>query len=250
MITFILYAMSYITGYAIPGTVFWITGLIDGLLFPLLFSGIVVPKVLAARPIREMIARLNYLQAVAPLRGVVLVLTPWGYDLAPVEDGVAHLSSGLKLTLKPDEQTWYRLGNRRFGVTYIPSEEVLGELLVDPDEIDLEYIPTNQDEEGNVTEVSPVIKDGKGLLSTTRSNLHGYTPFPRGDVDGFIVSLSRAINSLRGGGSVRISEQTEQSTRMEKGGGANVSMNQRWLYMFLTLVMSAIIWVAIFGVFS
>lgn len=247
MITFILYALSFISGTPVPGTVYWLTGLVDGVVFLPLMSLVMVPYL--GRITREKIGRLHYLQAAFPMDAIVCVLTPWGYEFAPVrelavedETGVdewrehAILADGTAVELD-DERTWFRLGNRRFGVTYLPDERVLGETHVDADGLEFETVVV-EDEQGQQQPAQAVFDHG-GVLSTVRGGFHGWTPYvDLEDIEGYLVSLSRAINSLREGGGVRLSERTERMARVEHGGAAAMS-NRGQIYAYLGVIALA-----------
>lgn len=253
MITFVLYGLSVILNEPIPGSVYWLTGLVDGLAFLPLFTLVVVP--MTARVLREKMGRLHYLQSVFPVDAVVQILTPWGYEFAPVLDdrpddyphGYALLADGTKVELDED-QTWYRLGNRRFGVTFLPDRRVLDDVHVDRDDIDVEVLAV-EDDDGEKQYAHAVYGD-KGVLKKERAGFRGYTPFvgDRADPDGLIVSLSRAINSLRGGGGVRLSEFTERMTRMEHGGGSQMSNKARAVAFLGTIMIGSVIGVVVLGV--
>lgn len=245
MITFVLYALSTILNAPVPGSVYWLTGLIDGLLFLPLLTLVVVP--LAGRIGREKIGRLHYLQSVFPLRAVAFVLTPFGYEFAPVRDEEVLLADGTSFELDED-QTWYRLGNREFCVTYVPDKRVLNDVSVDADDIELETVVV-QDEEGNQHQAYAIFGE-RGVLKKIRAGFRGWTPIIDTDdpPEGFIVSLSRTINSLRGGGGVRLSEHTERMTRMEHGGGSSLS-NKARAYGFIGVILIASVFgTLIFGV--
>lgn len=248
VITFILAALDLLTGVFIPGTVYWVTGLVDGLLFIPLLTLVVVP--FAGRISREKIGRLHYLQSAAPMDGVVLVLTPTGYEFAPVRENqhgeeYAQLKVGGALELD-DEQTWYRLGKRRFGVTYVPDEQVL-EFAQDHDDYEVDRVRYESEEEGDTVE-APAIFGDIAVLTKERGDFQMYTPWPETPDDGFLISLSRAINSLRGGGGVRLSEHTERMTRMQYGGGASMSNKARVMGFIGVILIGSIVGVLIFGV--
>lgn len=259
MITFVLYALSVILNEPIPGSVYWLTGLIDGLAFVPLLTLVVVPY--AGRISREKMGRLHYLQSVFPMDAAAQVLTPWGYEFAPVRDdkpgeypnGYALLADGTELELGED-QTWYRLGNRRFGVTFQPDRRVLGDVHVDPSDIELEVVPVDSDD-GQKQQYAHAVFGDKGVLRKTRGGFRGYTPFVQvaaadaaEATDGFIVSLSRAVNSLKGGGGVRLSEFTQRMTRMEHGGGAQMSNRARAVAFTSVILVGAVFGTVIFGV--
>lgn len=252
MITFVLYALSYLLNEPIPGSVYWLTGLVDGLVFVPLFSLAAVP--VAARVLREKMGRLHYLQSVYPMEAVVQILTPYGYEFAPVlEDrpddyphGYALLADGTRVGLDED-QTWYRLGKRRFGVTYVPDKRVLRDVYVDPEEIEVKTVVVETDD-GEQQYVHAIVGD-KAVLDKERGLFSGYTPvFGEDGPDGFLVSLSRAINSLRGGGGVRLSEFTERMTRMEHGGGSQMSNRARAIAFTGVILIGGVLGTVIFGV--
>lgn len=249
MITFILYALSAISGTPVPGSVYWLTGLVDGVVFLPFLTLVVVPY--AGRISREKVSRLHYLQSAFPMDAIVCVLTPWGYEFAPVrelavenEEGEieewrdhAILADGTAVELD-DDRTWFRLGNRRFGVTYLPDERVLGETHVDPDGVEFETVAV-EDEQGQQQQAQAIFEDQGGVLSTVRGGFHGWTPYiDLEDMEGYLVSLSRAINSLREGGGVRLSERTERMARVEHGGAAALS-NRGQIYAYLGVIALA-----------
>lgn len=256
MITFVLYALSVILNEAVPGTVYWLTGLVDGVLFIPLLSLVLVP--LAGRVGREKIGRLHYLQAAFPMNGVVLVLTPWGYEFAALRtrvteggetDDYAQLADGSEVDFA-DDQTWYRLGNRKFSITYLPDPQVLNDVHVEPEGIDIETVIV-EDDEGQEQQAWAIFGD-RGVLKKVRGGFRGWTPFtdPDDPPEGFIVSLSRAINSLRGGGGVRLSEHTEKHTRMEYGGGTSLSNRARAAAFIGVIFIASVLGILIFGVFG
>lgn len=245
MITFVLYALSAITGSAVPGTVYWLTGLVDGVVFLPFMTLVAVPYL--GRISREKIGRLHYLQSVFPMEAVALVLTPWGYEFAPVVettvDGesieVARLADGTRLEIG-DQQAWYRLGNRRFAITYLPDERVLGHRGATAESMSFETVVV-EDETTGQREQREAIFDRGGILETVRGGFHGWTPHTDSEaITGILVSLSRTINGLRGGGGVRLSERTERMTRVEHGGKPGLSnRGQMWAYLGVIVVGSA-----------
>lgn len=247
MITALVAALDFLTGIAVPDTVYWLTGLIDGLAFLPLLTLFVVP--IAGRISREKVGRLHYLQSVAPLEAVALVLTATGYEFAPIRKNahgveVARLRDGTQLGLD-DDKTWYRLGNRRFAVTYVPDEKVLT-FAVDSDDWEVDTLRYETDS-GEVAEV-PAMSGERAVLTKKRGGFQFYTPWPDGVDDGYLISLSRAINSLRGGGGVRLSEHTERMTRMQYGGGASISNKARVMGFIGVIFIGSVLGVLIFGV--
>lgn len=235
MITGLVFILSYISGAPIPWFIYLLTSLVDGLLFIPVLSFTIVPFVRVAR---EKVGRLQYMQAVAPLKSVLLVLTPWGYEFAPARDVsddpddeqlVVQLANGTKFE-PGDEQTWYRLGNRRFGVTFTPDARVMNDVL-ETDE-DIETVGES--------------KDGTYTILPQRGPFNMYTPYSEEPNEGFLVSIARAVNSLRGAGGVRLSEHTERKTRMEYGGGAQLSNTARAISYVGTIFIGALVGLTIF----
>jgi len=242
LITFVLYGLSTVLEASVPGTVYWLSSLIDGLLFLPLTSLGLAP--IAGRITREKLSRLHLKQAVFPMDALGLVLTRWGYVLAPAdrEAGTVTLSDGSTLQLDAD-QTWYRLAGRPFAITYQPTEGVLQDVLAH--DIDLANVTFG---EGGEQRTVDAVFDGWGVLKRARGGLHGWTPYHDGVEDGFLVSLSRAINSLRGGGGPRLSEHTERMTRVEKGGTAAISGSAQMYAYIGTILLGAVFGTLIFGV--
>lgn len=247
MITFVLAILSYLTGTPVPGSVYWLTGIIDGLVFVPLFSIVLAPVI--ARAVREKMGRLHYLQAVYSLPAVVLVLAPWGYEFAPgdPETDAIYLSNGETLPYG-EVQSWYRLGNRRFGITYHPEAPRVERLRDDLDDVQLASMAVTDG--GEQRQVDATYDIG-GVLKRQRGGTHGWTPYTDGPPeDGIVVSLSRAINSLKEAGGVGLSEHTERMTRIAEGGGSNLSNRARAIAYTGVILVSSMVGLLIFGVLS
>lgn len=231
MLSFLLWVAGYLGLYLTPWPIFIVTGLLDGLLFWPVVTLVGVPYM--GRITREKVARLWYLLAVAPVEGILLLLVPNGYRFALIDRGAAYLGVDDYVSLDETDCTWYKLGNRKFGIEWLRDEQVLGEYRVNEDEFDV---------------VAQTDGGERAVLDTKRGGLRGYTKYADGVREGTLGSLTRAVNALRGGGGVRLSERTETHTLKNYGGATHMSNKIRLIGAMSAMGLGVVTGVLVFGV--
>jgi len=226
MITFLLGAASWLLGLAPPLWVFVVAGLVDGLVFLPLLTYAFVP--ILGRIGREKVGRLYGLLMVQPVEAIALCQTGDGYQWADASGGVARLPDGREYDLDDDRTEWYRLNKTPLAIIPLPEADVFEAVGGDPEDWTLR-----------------ATTDDVGLLDRQRGGQWGYTPFPDGTGEGIVVSLTKAINGLRGAAGAALSEQAEKEAK-ETGGDSGFSAKTRAGLMLAAMVMGVVVSLGVF----
>lgn len=252
MITILLWALSYFTANPIPWPIFFLTSLIDGIaLYPLL-SIAIVPYILPARPLRQGWGRINLLFAQWAAGCAGVMLTRDGYRYAVIDGDTVYVGRDATYDLDDVETTWYRVGFKPFALMWDKELETIRDRLADLDELE---VKARVEDEPSIGVLD--LKRGMQWLYTKHAHAVDageQPPLQETAADGgaeratgWIVSLSRAVSSLRGGAGTQVSEQMERDTLKEEGGDQPLSMKVKLIGTVSSLFMGVMTGILIFG---
>lgn len=228
MISALLFVVSYVLRISLPWYLFLATGLIDGMALLPLLSVTIIPGL--GRFVRDKVGGLYHFLWTRSVDELAIVQTGAGYEWARPDGDTLHLNNGQTVAFDRDNTNWYRWKRRKIAIVPLANESVYGERAVAPEQI----------------ETRMTTDDGRGILTRRRSGVYGFTPWPDGEADGLIVSLSREINRLRGAADDSLSERAEKVGKKESGGDQSLSNKQRLIGSLGSMVMGVIVGLAIF----
>lgn len=236
MITFFLTIASALGVMPIPWYILGVAGLVDGVIFLPLFTMAFVQ--FGPAGLRTAMGRLHFLQGTATADGTVTVLDHDGYHHCAFDEerNVVYYDGveGGEFDYDPEKSTWYRLGKRKYGVTYVPNERLLKPWL---------------DEDAELLEVDD--SRDVGILDRMRGGEWMVTHYPerlRSGGEGYLVSMSKAMSALHGGAGTKVADRTEQHTLKDEGGPGGFSDKQRAIVVTVVILSAAITGVLITGV--
>jgi len=228
MISILLFVVAYVLQISLPFYVFLASGLIDGLALLPILSITLIPAL--GRFVRDTVGGLYHFLWSRSVDELAIVQTGHGYEWARPDGDELHLNDGQTVPFDREETTWYRWKRRKIALVPLPAESVFGDRLVGDGGVD----------------VRCTTKGGEGILKRKRGGVHGWTPWPNGDADGLMLSLSREINRLRGAADDSLSERAEKVGKKESGGNQSLSNKQRLLGSLGAMVLGVVVGLAIF----
>ena len=223
IVTFVVAAVAFITGYPVPWYYFAATGLLDGLAWMPIVQLVVVP--ILGPTVRTVMGRLAFLQGQVAGDGTVQVMTTDGYEFCPYdEDKGAYYLNGEWIDYDAEDAQWYRVGNRKFGLTYEDDPAVLGEFRDD-------------------------VPDGEGIVELGRER-NGTTLFGRAGLGKAVASIGRIAQAFQDVADPKMSEEAEDKVLETDGGQGPMDMKYMVIGAMGSILMASIVGVLIFGVFG
>jgi hypothetical protein len=131
-----------------------------------------------------------------------------GYEQRVVEDrdGEAHMFTRTGDWEAIPNADWYRLGKKRFGITFDKPSNRLQQLETDPED---------SDDLG-------VMPDGGMIFPDRRAGFREWTPFT-GSEDGFVCTLSQVVDRLHGRGGTEGSKVAKDVALAKYGGDNDIA---------------------------
>lgn len=221
--TFVAVAVAWILSYPVPWYAFAATGLIDGLMWLPITQLAVIPFL--GPTVRTVFGRLAFLQGQVAADGTVQVMTTDGYEFCPYdEDQGQYYLDGEWQEYDQDEIQWYRVGNRKFGLTYEDDPEVLEE-----------FKDTSPNGEGDVAQ-----------LNRTRN---GHQLFGWANTSNAVAGIGKIAQAFADVADPKMSEEAEDKV-LEDEGGTGMDTKYTVLGAMGSLLIASIVGILIFGVFG
>lgn len=196
---------------------------------------------------RGVLARILWTIATLTQGGLILRHEDTGeyQTYAPIfeDDGMyIETDDGQRVKVGTPTGHWFRLGKKKFGISYEKTPEMMGDLAADFDE---EYIADASPESAQ-----EAYADGGhhhvALLDMERGDYNAFTPYTDyllgdgdGDggektqgEDGWILRADKAVTRKRGAGGRRQAGKAKEQTLKEHGGN-NADLGGKWFYLAL-----------------